>query len=107
MNKCHLNTELSSLEETRDQFNGHAGAIKLGIDVHQEFYVVVMQVGGSNPKPPQRFRKEAFLQWAAKLREKTEQVHAVYEACGFGFGFAARPHGLGDQVSRGVPAKIG
>jgi hypothetical protein len=80
------NIELSSLEETRCQFNGGTGAIKLGIDVHQDFYVVVEQASGSNPKPPQRFRKEAFLQWAAKLREKTEQVHAVYEACGFGFG---------------------
>ena len=72
------NTELSSLEETRCQFNGGTGAIKsavgrmrpvcaLGIDVHQDFYVVVMQEGGSNPKPPQRFSKEAFLHWAARL----------------------------------------
>ena len=59
MNKCFLHTELSSHEETRCQFNGGTGAIKLGIDVHQDFYVVVEQVGGSNPKPPQRFRKEA------------------------------------------------
>jgi hypothetical protein len=55
MNKCHSNTELSSLEETRCQFNGGRCAIKLGIDVHQDFYVVVEQVGGSNPKPAQRF----------------------------------------------------
>ena len=63
MNKCHLNTELSSHEGTRCQFNGGRCAIKsaegrirpvcgLGIDVHQDFYVVVEQVGGSNPKPP-------------------------------------------------------
>ena len=106
MNKCHLNTELSSLEETRDQFNGHAGAIKLGIDVHQEFYVVVEQVGGSNPKPPQRFRKEAFLQWAAKLREKTEQVHAVYEACGFGFGLQRDLTALGIKCQVVCPQKL-
>ena len=55
MNKCHSNTELSSHEGTRCQFNGGTGAIKLGIDVHQDFYVVVMQEGGGNPKPPQRF----------------------------------------------------
>jgi len=35
------NPELSSPEETRCQFNGGTGAIKLGIDVHQDFYVVV------------------------------------------------------------------
>src|SRR5437868_4389135 len=81
------NNELSSLEETRRQFNGGTGVIKLGIDVHQDFYVVVEQVGGSNPKPPQRFQKDAFLHWAAKLQEKSgAEMHAVYEACGFGFG---------------------
>ena len=85
MNKCHSNTELSSHEETRCQFNGGTGAIKLGIDVHQDFYVVVEQVGGSNPKPPQRFGKAAFLHWAAKLKQRGAEVHAVYEACGFGF----------------------
>ena|SRR5436190_1700296 len=80
------NIELSSLEETRCQFNGGTGAIKLGIDVHQDFYVVVEQVGGSNPKPPQRFAKEAFLHWAARLKQKSSaEVYAVYEACGFGF----------------------
>jgi hypothetical protein len=86
MNKCRLNTELSSLEGTRCQFNGRTGVIKLGIDVHQEFYVVVMQEGGANPKPPQRFRKDAFLHWATKLSKRESEVHAVYEACGFGFG---------------------
>ena len=89
-------TELSSHEGTRCQFNGGTGAIKfaegrirpvcgLGIDVHQDLYVVVEQVGGSNPKPPQRFQKAAFLHWAAKLRRGGAEVHAVYEACGFGF----------------------
>src|SRR5260370_5855551 len=98
MHKCHLNTELSSLEETRCQFNGSRCAIKsaegrirpyvgLGIDVHQDSYMVVLQEGGSNPKPPQRFPKEAFLYWAARLKQKSgAQIFAVYEACGFGFG---------------------
>jgi len=81
-----LNSELSSPEGTRGQFNGGKMVIKLGIDVHQEFYVVVLQEGGANPKPAQRFKKEAFVSWAAKLKEKNAEVHAVYEACGFGFG---------------------
>ena len=80
MKKC-LHTELSSLEGTRGQFNGRSLAIKLGIDVHQEFYVVVVQEGGSNPKPPQ----EAFLARAARLKAKSggAPIDAVYEACGF------------------------
>jgi transposase len=80
-------TELSSHEGTRSEFNPGQTVIKLGIDVHQEFYVVVVQEGGGNPKPAQRFKKEAFLYWVAKLKQKSgAEMHAVYEACGFGFG---------------------
>jgi hypothetical protein len=88
------NPEFSSPEETRCQFNGSKAEIKLGIDVHQDFYVVVEQVGGSNPKPA-RFGKEAFLRWAAKLNSQAGQVHAVYEACGFGFGLQRQLAALG------------
>jgi hypothetical protein len=69
MNKC-LHTELSSHEGTRSEFNPGKRTIKLGIDVYQEFYVVVCQEGGSNPKPAQRFKKEAFLSWAAPSSSK-------------------------------------
>src|SRR5467141_1452901 len=97
MNKCYSNTELFSHEGTRCQFNGADARSSsprdesvriggLGIDVHQDFYVVVEQVEGTNPKPPQRFPKQAFPHWAARLKENTgAEVHAVYEACGFGF----------------------
>src|SRR5438093_11328270 len=64
-----INTELSSHEETCCQFNGGTEPIKVGVDMHQDFYVVVCQVGGGNPKPPQRFQKEAFLHWAANRRQ--------------------------------------
>src|SRR5436189_6441440 len=85
MNKCHSNTELSSLEETRCQFNGGTGAIKLGIDVHQDFYVVVEQAGGSNPKPPQSFPQAALLHYAAKLKSQATVLYAVFEASGLGY----------------------
>src|SRR5438034_9141097 len=101
------NTELSSLEGTRRQFNGGRCAIKLGIDVHQDFYVVVAQVGGSNPKPPQRFQKQAFLHWAARLKRKSgAEVHAVYEACGFGFGLQRRLAALGIECHVVCPQKL-
>jgi transposase len=107
MNKCHLNTELSSLEETRWQFNGGRCPIKLGIDVHQDFYVVVMQEGGSNPKPPQRFAKEAFLYWAARLKQKSgAQIYAVYEACGFGFALQRRLSALSIRCCVVCPQKL-
>src|SRR5437660_10027131 len=83
-------TELSSHEGTRCQFNGGTGAIKLGIDVHQDFYVVAMQQGGANPKPPQRFAKAACLHWAAKLKQGATAVPAVSAACGCGLTLQRR-----------------
>ena len=100
------NTELSSHEETRSQFNGGRCAIKLGIDVHQHFYVVVEQMGGNNPKPPQRFAKEAFLHWAAKLARSKAEVHAVYEACGFGFSLQRQLAALGIHCHVVCPQKL-
>src|SRR5881394_1422338 len=100
------NPELSSLEETRCQFNGSKADIKLGIDVHQDFYVVVEQMGGTNPKPPQRFHKQAFLHWAAKLKQSGAEVHAVYEACGFGFGLQRALTALGIRCYVVCPQKL-
>ncbi|MDQ3626863.1 MAG: hypothetical protein M3372_07010 [Verrucomicrobiota bacterium] len=57
MNNDIESKELSSLEGTRGQFNVRTGAIKLGIDVHQAFYFVVVQEGGSHPKPAQRMSR--------------------------------------------------
>jgi transposase len=106
MYQLNNTNELSSLEETRCQFNGGTGVIKLGIDVHQDFYVVVEQVGGSNPKPPQRFKKEAFVHWAAKLKKQGNPVHAVYEACGFGFGLQRQLSALGIDCHVVCPQKL-
>jgi transposase len=103
-----LTSELSSLEETRTQCNGSKPAIKLGIDVHQEFYVVVVQVGGSTPRPPQRFGKAAFPGWVAQLRREHPQsaLHAVYEACGFGFGLQRCLTSLGVRCEVVAPQKL-
>jgi transposase len=101
-------TELSSHEGTRCEFNRSKAVIKLGIDVHQEFYVVALQEGGGNPKPAQRFKKEAFLIWAAKLKQKNSraEIHAVYEACGFGFGLQRSLTALGIECHVVCPQKL-
>src|SRR6266403_6252174 len=106
MNKCHLNIELSSLEGTRSEFNRSKAVIKLGIDVHQDFYVVVEQMEGTNPKPAQRFQKQVFLHWAAKLSKSGSKVHAVYEACGFGFGLQRQLTALGINCYVVCPQKL-
>ena len=100
------NSELSSHEETRCQFNGGKAVIKLGIDVHQDFYVVAMQVDGSNPKPAQRFPKQAFLHWATKLKQTAAEVYAVYEACGFGFTLQRQLAALGIDCHVVCPQKL-
>lgn len=107
MNKCCLHTELSSHEGTRSEFNPSKRAIKLGIDVHQQYYVVVAQEGGANPKPAQRFGKEAFLGWVARLKQKSgAEIHAVYEACGFGFGLERALARLGIRCHVVCPQKL-
>ena len=74
--------------------------------MHQDFYVVVEQVGGSCPKPAQRFGKEAFLHWAAKLARSVAEVHAVYEACGFGFVLQRKLSALGIRSYVVCPQKL-
>jgi hypothetical protein len=39
-------------------------------DVHQDFYVVVEQVGGTNPKSPQRFSKASVPALGGKAQVK-------------------------------------
>ncbi len=108
LNNVTKSKELSSLEGTRGQFNVRRGAIKLGIDVHQSFGVVVLQEGGSNPKPAQRMSPTAFLPWAAKLRRSHPgaALHAVYEACGFGFGLQRALTALGITCHVVCPQKL-
>jgi hypothetical protein len=58
MQCVNQNTELSSHEAIRCQFNGGRCAIKSGIDVHQDFYVVVMQEGGATRSRRSVLRKK-------------------------------------------------
>jgi hypothetical protein len=59
--------------------------IKLGIDVHLARYVVVRQIEGGAPQPPQRFSPRQFLEWAKKQTALAKQVYSCYEAGPFGY----------------------
>jgi hypothetical protein len=59
--------------------------IKLGIDVHLDRYVVVRQIDGGAPQPPQRFSPSRFLEWAKKQTALAKQVYSCYEAGPFGY----------------------
>ena len=62
-----------------------AKAIKLGIDVHRERYVVVRIIDGGTPQPPQRFEPAGFMLWVAKQLTLAEKVFTCYEAGPFGY----------------------
>lgn len=107
MNKC-VNTGLASLEETRGEFNLRSTAIKLGIDLHQRFCVVVVQVEGATPKPPQRLSQEGLLRLVMRLQRTHPgaRLHAVYEACGFGFGLQRTLSAAGVRCRVVAPQKL-
>ena len=67
------------------QTEAKAEVIKLGLDIHKNQYVVVQQTDGQAPKPPQRFKPDAFLQWVGKLRERAKSIVTCYEAGCFGY----------------------
>ena len=69
--------------------------IKLGIDVHLDRYVVVRQIDGGAPQPPQRFTPSQFLEWAKKQTQLAEKVYSCYEAGPFGYSLHRKLLALG------------
>ena len=69
--------------------------IKLGIDVHLDLYVVVRQIDGGAPQPPQRFSPRQFLEWAKKQTALARQVYSCYEAGPFGYRLHRKLKDLG------------
>ena len=66
-----------------------------------------MPGGRRQPKPAQRFGKGTFLHWAARLKERSAgPIHAVYEACGFGFGLQRALTSLGIHCQVVCPQKL-
>ena len=59
--------------------------IKIGLDVHAQFYVAVAQLDHLLPKAARRFAPAQFLPWVEGLLRQGHTIHVVYEACGLGF----------------------
>ena len=84
MNCVIENTELSSNEETRSEFNRSKASIKsaegrirpvcgLGIAVHQDFYVVVMQEGGDQSQTGTAFPEGIFFALGGQAQKPGKQ----------------------------------
>jgi Transposase IS116/IS110/IS902 family len=108
------NTELSSLEETRCQFNGGRCAIKLGIDVHQDFYVVVEQEPAQNWWKPHTFAALDVPQWMRELLLNCQPILVALQqkiaALTLQLQSAAapnQPRGLGKMTSVVIDRDIG
>jgi len=86
-NKYKKNTKTPKTASAPDQepVTPEARAIKLGIDVHADRYVVVRQIEGGVPQPAQRFTPVKFIEWAAKQLTQAEGVYSCYEAGPFGY----------------------
>lgn len=60
--------------------------IKLGLDVHADWIVVVRLLDHGSPQPAQRFRPTELARWVQAQLEQADAVHSCYEAGPFGFG---------------------
>lgn len=92
--------------ETWVKSSSKAETIKLGIDIHSQWLVVVAQYENSSPRPPQRFLREGLVTWVETLLREGHRVHAVYEACGFGFGLCRKLTALGAHCVVISPQKL-
>jgi transposase len=72
-----------------------AKAVKLGIDVHLDRYVVVRMIDGGTPQPPQRFAPIEFMLWAARQIMLAEKVFTCYEAGPFGYSLHRKLEKMG------------
>ncbi len=59
--------------------------IKLSVDIHKKYYIVVRQIDGEPLQPGQKLTPEKFLVWMDKQLQMEEQVVVCYEAGCFGY----------------------
>ena len=60
-------------------------SLKLGLDVHLEFIMVVAQRDHASPQAPRKFTPAQLVLQIQKWIAEGVQVYAVAESCGFGF----------------------
>ena len=59
--------------------------LKLGLDVHLEFSMVVVQPDHAHPKAPRKYTREQLVAQVKRWVGEGFQVFGVHESCGFGF----------------------
>jgi len=59
--------------------------LKLGLDVHLDFIMAVVQRGHSTPQVPRKFTRQQLVAQVQRWTGEGLQVFCVQESCGFGF----------------------
>ena len=59
--------------------------LKLGLDVHLSFIMVVVQEGHLTPKAPRKMDSFELIKAVRAWRSEGYQIHSVQESCGMGF----------------------
>ena len=57
--------------------------------------MVVRQIDGGAPQPPQRFSPSLFLDWAKKQTALAQQVYSCYEAGPLGYSLHRKLESFG------------
>lgn len=71
--------------------------LKLGLDVHLEFLMAVVQKEHANPQAPRKFTNDELLAQVQRWVAEGLQVVCVQESCGFGFVLHRRLVAAGAQ----------
>jgi transposase len=59
--------------------------LKLGLDVHLEFLMAVVQRGHSSPQAPRKFSRQHLVEQVRQWTAEGLAVYCLQESCGFGF----------------------
>ena len=94
MNEQNLNNSEVRAEQVAKKKHQ---TIKLGLDVHADWIVVVRLLDHSGPQPAQKFTPAKFLEWAQSQIALSDAVHSCYEAGPFGYGLHRALMALGVQ----------
>jgi transposase len=82
MKKIIQNSSVNNAEVSNKK---NAPNLKIGLDVHLEWIVAVVQEGNQTPKAPRRFKRAELVDQIRKWKEVGHEIWCVQESCGFGF----------------------
>jgi transposase len=105
------NTMTTQLPHTSEARAEQAAAqkystLKLGLDVHADWIVVVRIIEHGAPEPAQRFKPDAFPAWVKKQLAMAHTVHSCYEAGPFGYSLHRQLAGWGVQNVVSQPIRL-